>query len=294
MELERDVSGDRWHRADLACPAALMAERSLREDDPLDDFVAREIKVDGKTKRVWVAGSGPAVIVMTEMPGISPHVARFARWVRDAGFTVYMPHLFGKDGAVRGVPAMFGVMARACISSEFRAFAANASSPVTQWLRGLAKVAHAECGGPGVGAIGMCFTGNFALSMMLEKSVLAPVLSQPSLPLGKAGGMNIAPDELATVKARMEADDLTVLAYRFEGDSFCRAERFAAYSEALGDRFDGRVLPDSAANPKSPMKNPHSVVTHHLIDEEGQPTRIARDEILDFFAKRLRSTTLTG
>jgi dienelactone hydrolase len=268
-----------------------VTERSLREDDPLDDFTAREIEIDGKAKRVWVMGSGPAVIVMTEMPGISPHVARFARWVRDAGFTVYMPHLFGRDGAVPKMPSALLTIAGGCISREFKAFAANASSPVTQWLRGLARLAHTECGGAGVGAIGMCFTGNFALSMMLEKSVLAPVLAQPSLPLNDPAGMHIAPEELAAVKARMEAEDLTVLAYRFDGDKFCKAERFSAFQAALGDRFEGRVLPDSAANPNSPMKNPHSVVTIHLIDEAGQPTVTARDEILAFFAKRLGGTT---
>ena len=135
----------------------------------------------------------------------------------------------------------------------------------------------------------MCFTGNFALSMMLEKAVVAPVLSQPSLPFQDPAGMHIAPDELALVKARLEADDLTVRAYRFEGDKFCRAERFAAYQEALGDRFVGTVLPDSAARPNAPLKMPHSVVTLHLIDEEGEPTVQARDEILDFFRARLMS-----
>ena len=129
------------------------------EDDPLDDFDHREITLDGVMKVVHVAGSGPGVIVMTEMPGISPHVARFARWVRDAGFTVYMPSLFGRDGAVPGVEEGTAVFRRACISAEFRAFAADESSPVTQWLRALARLAHEECGGPGVGAIGMCFTG---------------------------------------------------------------------------------------------------------------------------------------
>lgn len=133
----------------------------------------------------------------------------------------------------------------------------------------------------------MCFTGNFALSMMLEPAVLAPVLAQPSLPLNDPAGLHIAPDELAAVKTRMEAEDLTVLAYRFEGDKYCRAARFAAYEDALGDRFVGRVLPDEAANPDSPMKNPHSVVTIHLIDEAGQPTVQARDEILEFFRMRL-------
>jgi hypothetical protein len=62
----------------------------------------------------------------------------------------------------------------------------------------------------------------------------------------------IAPDELAAVRRRLERDDLTVMAYRFAGDRFCKAQRFAAYSEALGDRFIGRVLPDSAANPDTP------------------------------------------
>jgi len=264
-----------------------MVDRALNRADPLEDFEHRDIALIGKSKRVYVAGDGPAVIVMTEMPCISPHVARFARWVRNAGFTVYMPHLFGRDGAVPTQGMALRNIARACISREFKAFAANASSPVTQWLRALAAHAHQESGGKGVGAIGMCFTGNFALSMMLEKSMLAPVLAQPSLPLNNPAGMHIAPDELAAVKARMEAEDLTVRAYRFDGDSFCRAERFAAYAEALGDRFEGRVLPDSAANPDTPMKNPHSVVTLHLVDEEGHPTVEARDEILDFFRMRL-------
>jgi hypothetical protein len=113
------------------------------------------------------------------------------------------------------------------------------------------------------------------------------VLSQPSLPLGNSAGMHIAPAELAQVRARMEREDLSVLAYRFAGDAFCRAERFAAYQQALGDRCVGRVLPDSAANPDAPMKNPHSVVTYHLIDREGEPTVKARDEILAFFRERL-------
>jgi dienelactone hydrolase len=264
-------------------------------DDPLEDFDPRAIALDGVTKVVHVAGSGPAVIVMTEMPGISPHVARFGRWVRDAGFTVFMPSLFGRDGAVPGAEEGTAIFRRVCLSAEFRAFSANESSPVTVWLRSLARLAHEECGGPGVGAIGMCFTGNFALTMMLEPAMLAPVLSQPTLPLDDPAGMHIAPDELAAVRERLEREDLTVMAYRFEGDRFCRAQRFAAYSQALGERFVARVLPDSAANPDTPpffdkvVASPHSVVTAHLIDEAGQPTIAARDEILTFFTDRLAS-----
>ena len=259
-------------------------ERDLTQDDPLEDFEARELSLLGQTKQVFVSGTGPAVIVMAEMPGIYPHVSRFARWVREAGFTVWMPNLFGDPGRAISIPRGIGVMLRACISREFRAFAANQSSPVTDWLRALAAHAHMECGGRGVGAIGMCFTGNFALSMMLEPAMLAPVLSQPSLPMFQAGGMHIAPDELAAVKARMEREDLTVLAYRFAGDRFCKAERFAAYEQALGERFVGRVLPDAAANREGigSRMAPHSVVTAHLIDRAGEPTRQALDEILGF------------
>lgn len=272
-----------------------MPTRSMKQDDALEDFTRRTVTFDGIGKTVYVTGAGPAVIVMSEMPGISPHVARFARWVREAGFTVCMPSLFGRDGAVPGVEEGAAIFQRACMSAEFRAMASNESSPVTKWLRSLARLAHGECGGPGVGAVGMCFTGNFALTMMLEPSMLAPVLCQPSLPLNNPAGIEIAPDEVRAVRERLERDDLTVMAYRFAGDKFCTAQRFAAYAEALGDRFIGRVLPDSAANTDvSPffaryVATPHSVVTQHLIDEAGQPTIAARDEILAFLKHRLAS-----
>jgi len=281
--------------ADAPRRVAEAPQRRLDQDDPLEDFDPRQITLEGVTKVVHVAGTGPAVIVMSEMPGISPQVARFARWVRDAEFTVYMPSLFGRDGAVPGAEEGAAVFQKACVSAEFRALGANKSSPVTQWLRSLARLAHEECGGPGVGAIGMCFTGNFALTMMLEPSMLAPVLSQPALPLDDPAGLEIDPEEITAVRERLEREDLTVMAYRFRGDRFCKAERFAAYQQALGERFIARVLPDSAANPDTApffeqhVATPHSVVTAHLIDQEGQPTIAARDEILSFFSERLAS-----
>ncbi len=262
-------------------------------DDSLADFHAQTIHLDGIEKRVYVSGHGPAVIVMAEMPGISPQVARFARWVRQAGFTVYLPSLFGRDGALPQPDEGLVVLRRACISAEFRALGAGQSSPVTQWLRALARKAHHDCGGPGLGAVGMCFTGNFALAMMLEPALLAPVLSQPSLPLDDPAGLEISAQDLATVRERLEREDLTVLAYRFEGDRYCRAERFAAYESALGPRFVGRALPDTAANPAPPpffrdvIASPHSVLTAHLVDGEGEPTAKARDEVLAFLSLRL-------
>ncbi|HEX8395046.1 MAG TPA: dienelactone hydrolase family protein [Longimicrobium sp.] len=262
--------------------------------DLFHGFARREVTLRGATRTVYVAGEGPAVIVMHEMPGISPQVVRFARWVRDAGFAVYLPSLFGEDGAVPSAEAGAAVFQRACISAEFRALGGGVSSPVTAWLRELARLAQGERGGLGVGAIGMCFTGNFALGMMLEPAVLAPVLSQPSLPLNDPAGLEISPDELRAVRERLDRDGLTVRAYRFAGDRFCTAERFAAYQAALGERFEPRVLPDAAANLADVppffarhVPTPHSVVTVHLADGAGEPTRAAVDEIIAFFHQRL-------
>ncbi|MFF8288960.1 dienelactone hydrolase family protein [Streptomyces sp. NPDC016309] len=266
----------------------------MSDDDPITDFSRRSVTVEGVEKTVYVAGAGPAVVLLPEMPGISPDVLRLARWVRDAGFTVHVPSLFGTDGAFPTVEEGREVVRRACVGAEFRAFAGGGTSPVTVWLRGLARRAHTECGGPGVGAIGLCFTGNFALTMALEPAVVAPVVNHPSLPLDDPGGLELDAADARAVRDRLHRDGLTVLAYRFEGDRWCTARRFAAYRALLGDAFDGRVLPDGAAHPAPPpffaelVGTPHSVVTAHLVDEAGHPTIRARDEILAFLTDRLR------
>lgn len=272
---------------------AAMTERKKRLDDPLDDFSCRVVEVEGVGKRVYVTGAGPAVVLMPEMPGISPDVARFARWIRDAGFSVYVPSLFGVDGAYPLAEAAETVVRRACVSAEFRAFAGGGTSPVVAWLRGLARVAHAERGGVGVGAVGLCFTGNFALSMTLEPAVVAPVVNHPSLPLDDPAGLELGEEDAVAVAERVRRDGLKVLAYRFEGDRWCTGRRFAAYRALLGEAFDGRVLPAGAANPDPPpffrdvVGCAHSVVTAHLVDTAGHPTVRARDEIVAFLAERL-------
>jgi dienelactone hydrolase len=255
--------------------------------DRLSDFTRRELLFKNERRPVYVAGSGPAVIVIPELPGITPEVARFARWVRDAGFTVYMPSLLGDPGRPNSQGYVNSMIVRVCIAREFHVLASNHASPIVAWLRHLAAAAHKECGGKGVGAIGMCLTGNFAMSMMVEPAVLAPVLCQPSLPANNPAGLHASTEELAEVRERLEREDLTVKAYRFEGDPSCRAARFAAYQQALGPRFEAEVLPDSAGKPDTFRPHPHSVVTTHLIDERGSLTRQKVDEIIAFFKLRL-------
>ena len=106
------------------------------------------------------------------------------------------------------------------------------------WLRALARFAHGACGGPGVGAVGMCFTGGFALAMMTEPSVVAPVLSQPSMPIrgGARGSIDVSPAEMACAKRRMVEEDLTLLGLRYKSDAFVPDARFERLRAEFGDR----------------------------------------------------------
>jgi len=267
-------------------------------DDPMDDFETTEFTHRGKTRTVFRKGTGPAVIVMTEMPGISPKVADFSRKVADLGLTAVVPHLFGvpgKDGGSEKVtPAGMGYMLQSivpmCISREFTVFATGKSSPVIDWLRALARHEHERCGGPGVGAVGMCFTGGFALAMAADETILAPVLSQPSLPFGLTSkhkcSIDISAGDLAAVKQRCANEGLQVIGLRFKTDKLVPAERFDFLRRELGDAFIAVELEGSDARPGAAM-DPHSVLTEHLIDEPGQPTRDALDQVLELFRTKL-------
>ncbi len=268
-------------------------------DDDLRDFERDFFTHDDVSRTIYRKGSGPAVIVMAEIPGITPHVADFARKVADIGCTAVLPHLFGTPGrdidpatTSRLSTTLYGLssIVPACISKEFTVFATGASSPVVTWLRALAKHEHERCGGPGVGAVGMCFTGGFALAMAADDRMLAPVLSQPSLPVPigrkRAHNIDISPDDLRIVKDRCAKDGLEVLGLRFKSDKLVGGERFAFLKEQLGDAFVAVELEDADANPAAAMP-PHSVLTEHLIDEPGQPTRAALDQVLELFRSRL-------
>jgi len=259
--------------------------------DPLDDFAAFDFTHDGDTRVVYRKGVGPAVLLMHEIPGITPAVAGFARVVVDAGFTVFMPSLFGTDGK----PFSFGYAAqrltRACISKEFRAFSTRSVSPITRWLRALSRHAHAEIGGRGVGAIGMCFTGNFALMLTLEPHVMAPVLSQPSLPFPisrrHARSLHLTDEGLTNLKRRCSDEGLCVLGMRFTGDASSPHARFERLRDELGAAFEGIEIPSEVVPDAISPAGPHSVLTNDLRETPGHPTLEARDRVLAFFHEHL-------
>jgi dienelactone hydrolase len=240
------------------------------------------------------------VIVITEMPGITPRVLGFADRVVALGCTAVLPDLFGdagRDPLAHGKRGMqlytLKSVAQVCISREFTMFALGRSSPVVSWLRKLASREHARSGGPGVGAVGMCFTGGFALAMATDPSVLAPVLSQPSLPGGftarHRASIDCSDADLARVAARCSNEGLRVLGLRFQGDSLSPPARFHFLKQRLGEGFIAVELPDASRHPEGVLKEPHSVLTEDLIDEPGEPTRQALDQVLTFFRDRLLS-----
>ncbi|HEY2677697.1 MAG TPA: dienelactone hydrolase family protein [Steroidobacteraceae bacterium] len=255
-------------------------------------FESQSLEFEGEARCVYKAGAGPAVIIMSEIPGITPAVARFSQKVIDSGYTVYMPLLFGEPMRPPEAGYAIRVILKACISREFRALASNQSSPIVDWLRALARHAHAECGGRGVGAIGMCFTGNFALAMMLNAPVLAPVLAQPSLPFAltrsRRGALHVSPEEIQAAHAKIDDDGARILGLRFIQDPMCPGERFARLRREFGDAFEAIEIDEKHANPKGP-KPAHSMLTNHLIDEAGQPTREALERTLAFLKEQLEA-----
>ena len=228
------------------------------------------------TRDTYRKGSGPVVIVVHEIPGITPAVERFANDVVDAGFTVVMPNLVGTAGQTVSGKYIASSMLKVCISKEFTNMALQKTSPIISWLRALARSLHAEVGGKGVGAVGMCFSGGFALGMMVDDIMIAPVLSQPSMPftVGKTRGadLNLSPDD-AVVVAQRAADGCQVLGLRFTQDKLV-GTRFDSLRELLGDAFIAIELPSQS--PKD-----HSVLTEQRDEDSVQ-------RVLEFFKEKLQ------
>lgn len=232
---------------------------STRYLDALDGFDCQQMTFDGKTRDVWCAGEGRGVVVMHEIPGLHPDVVRFARLLVAEGFTVWMPDMFGELGRPFSDGYARSSIVRACISREFNVMRWGRTSPITVWLRALARRLSEQTGGK-VGAVGMCLTGGFALAMMVDECIGAPVLSQPSLPFGffsfQHRDLGIDADDLVVVKARCAAGT-PVLGLRYDGDPMVPAARFERLREELGERFEAIELP-SNGDPEL-----HSVLSRH-------------------------------
>ncbi len=240
----------------------------------LDSWTRSEHTFEGVTHPTYRKGTGPGVVVMHEIPGLTPKVIGFAQEVVDAGFTVVLPDLFGEAEAPATPANTAKVLPRVCVSREFTKLATNQTTPIAGWLRSLARDLHRELGGPGVGALGMCFTGGFALAMMVDTSVAAPVLAQPSAPFAvgrkRSEDLNLSPADLATVRERA-AGGCEVLGLRYAQDPAV-GRRFDRLTHELGDAFIKVEFPGRK----------HSTLTEHR-QQEGV------DRVLAFFDEKLQT-----
>jgi len=227
---------------------------------------------------VYRRGSGAPVVIIQELPGIGPETLRLADEFVARGFEVVLPHLFGPLEKINTGGNLLRVF---CMRREFHLFESNHSSPIVDWLKALCRDVKAQSGVRGVGVIGMCLTGNFAISLMGDDSVLAAVSSQPSMPLMKATELHMSADEIAAIRQRIEAT-APIHAYRFAGDAMCNAAKFQAIDAAFNNDGVTRVITHTL-----PGKG-HSVLTLDFVDETGHPTRDALDNILAYFSAQLR------
>jgi len=260
--------------------------------ETLDGFEAGEVEFDGVVRPVHRAGDGPVVLVIHEVPGITPAVAGFARRVVERGYRAVLPSLFGTPGREPSAGYLASSLARACVMREFTVMALDRTSPVTGWLLALARREHAAAGGPGVGVVGMCFTGGFALGMAVDPVVRAPVLSQPSLPFAigarRRAATGVSDADLDDVRRRVDDGGACVLGLRFTADRMVPRERFATLARELGDGFVAVEIDSSPGNPYDIPSRAHSVLTEDLVDRPGHPTREALERVLEFLDERLR------
>jgi dienelactone hydrolase len=257
----------------------------------LSGWVATPFSAAGRTHDCYEKGEGPGVVLVPEIPGLTPEVMGLADRLVGAGFTVVVPSLFGVPGRPESVPYVLGTVARVCVAAEFRAFARNARRPVADYLRALAADLGGRTPGPGVGVIGMCFTGGFALAAAVDPRVRASVMSQPAAPFPVSASHRrdpgVSEGELTVVAQRAAAGDVCVRALRFSEDRAVPRARLDGLKERLGDAFEVIELDSRPGNPDGFSKNAHSVLTSEVREDPPNAAYAARERIVAFLQERL-------
>jgi dienelactone hydrolase len=245
----------------------------------------------GFTYDVYRKGQGPGVVLIPEMPGVHPGVLALGNYLVDNGFTVVIPSLYGTPGAPGIRPATVPILLRGCVAKEFAAFATNKERPISHYLRALARDLKQKTGSKGVGVIGQCFSGGFALAAAVDDSVLAPVLSQPSVPMPLTAKQKRDPGlsegEMKVIEKRVADEGLCALGLRFSGDPMAPKERFKTLKDRLGDAFEVIEIDSSRGNSDGFGRMAHSVLTLEVREVEDQPAYEARKRVVQFLKERL-------
>ena len=246
---------------------------------PMQGFAKTSFKapIAGKpaTFDVYTMGAGAPVIMMQELPGIGAEAIAFAKRLTSQGFEVWAPHWFGPLGK----SSALNMVRLLCMRREFQVFAKRQSSAITDWMRALCRHVAQTRNVERVGVIGMCLSGNFAITLAAEENVWAAVASQPSLPGRDMSALHMSQAEIDASCAALDAKG-AMHAYRFAGDKLCTAVKFEAIDQAFNGaklRVINNVLPGQG----------HSVFTGHYDDAPGSPTANAFGEICAYFKAQL-------
>ena len=241
-------------------------------------FTAETSDSQSVSHDIYHRGVGAPIILVQELPGIGQETLALADRLVNGGFEVIMPHLFGPIGRT----SMGGNLGRVlCLRKEFSVLAANRSSPIVDWLRLLCREVRQNRGVDGVGVIGMCLTGNFAISLIADNSVLAAVSSQPAMPFFKQGELHMSAADISDIRDALDRKGpMRVL--RFEDDPLCTQVKSEGINKAFNDPDVTRVKEITL-----PGKG-HSVLTLDFVDEVGHPTQAALADVLQYFSEQLK------
>ena len=218
------------------------------------------------------SADGPVIVLLHELPGLTPKTMELARALTLSGFRVVLPHYLGPLGKDQKIANTL----RVCISKEIRCLAEQGGSPFVDWLRAFCQAIKTQQQVSGIGVIGMCLTGNFAISLIASPAVLGAVTAQPSLPFLKQSSLALSPQEIEDSKAALDQKGY-MLGYRYTDDKICQEAKFEAIEQHFTsdqiclNRIDG---------------NSHSTLTDRVFAGD-QIRNEAVKEVIDYFKQRL-------
>lgn len=231
------------------------------------------------------------IILLHELFGLSEDCAALARRLAGVGFAVHMPVLFGKP-LPRTIFGGSSNALRMCVSREFTLLRTNKTSPVTAWVRSLAKEVSTQHEDSKVGIVGMCLTAHLVFPLTYEVEVGAVISSQSSMPWIHPGSARSRRESLAVGPEVLESIEgsqgrlAPVGALRFANDPISPPERM----ETICRRFGGawiREVEDPIPRRRSSAFKPHSVLTGEYDDRPQKDTRRAWEEVIEFFQSNL-------
>lgn len=226
------------------------------------------------THDVYSIGEGSKVVVIIqELPGIGQETLALADRFVGRGYRVVLPHLFGPIGKTATASNFLRVV---CMRREFKIFSKNMTSPIVDFLSKLCTSLKTKHQVKGVAVIGMCLTGNFAISLMANSDVLAGFASQPSLPIFRQNSLHMSPEEMRKVKHNLDTVGAMHCGH-FEKDRLCTKKKMNMLDENFNYDDKQRIIFHEL-----PGKG-HAILTMDFVDKKGHPTYDTLMEIFDYF-----------